>query len=169
MRPRLPVPPALLREPFRLADALALGVSAKTLRGPQFRRVVPTVYVAADIPDSIQLRYDAARLVLPPMSVASHELAAGLWGLPVPRPGAMHITVSTAADRRRPGVIAHVRPVGADVRIHQGRPVLSPERTFCDLAAARPPLGLVDLVILGDAAVRAGSRRPSGWSSAARR
>jgi len=154
VQPRLVVPPELMRGPFRRADAHRLGVSAKTLRGPQFRRVLRGVYVPATAPDTVQLRYDAARLVLPSGSVASHRTAAELWQLPLPRGTGLHFTVPTVGRRSEAGVTSHTTRLGDDVQLLHGRALTSPQRTFADLAASRQPLGLVDLVILGDAAVR---------------
>ena len=67
------------------------------------------------------------------------------------------------------GVRASLAPLGGDVRKVDGRPVLSVERTFLDLAASRPALNLVDLVILGDAAVRRGWTKPEQIAERAER
>lgn len=146
--------------PFCLADAVALGVSRHVLAGPRFRRVLRSVYVLADRPDTVETRLDAAQLLLPD-AVGSHLTAATLRGLPTPDGDrTLHVTIAPPRDYPRiSGVRVHVAPIGADSRTVHGRLVLSVERTMVDLAA--DGLSLVDLVILGDAAVR------RGWTSRA--
>ena len=149
------LPPQLTGGPFRLADAVALGVSRHVLAGQRFRQVIRGVYVLAERPNSVQSWLDAVRLVLPD-AVGSHTTAADLRGLPTPKLDELvHVTVPPPREYPRiSGVRVHVAPIGTDLRQVHGRPVLSVERTLLDLAGAG--VSLVDLVIFGDAAVRRG-------------
>lgn len=167
MARRTDLPPELSKGPFTVAQAAALGVSAKVLRGQRVRRVYRNVYVLADIPDSIGLRLDAVRLLVPD-AVGSHHTAAGLRSLVVPESPRLHITVPDSDRRPRiDGVQPHRAQLHDDVRMVGGRPVLSVERTLSDLA--RSDLPLADLVIFGDAAVRHGWTTPEALTGRAER
>jgi hypothetical protein len=114
--------------------------------------------VLAELPDTTQLRFDALRLLLP-AAVASHHTAAVLMGLPVPSSATLHVSLpAPAAYAQIAGVRVHVTALGTDdVRRVGGRPVTSAARTFVDLAHVAhrcDDLTLIDLVTLGDAAVR---------------
>ena len=152
------LPPELGRGPFTTAQAARLGVSGDVLAGQRFRRLHRGVYVRADVPDTIPLRVDAVRLLVP-SAVASHHTAAILRSLPAPPETRVHITVPDLATHPRiAGVRSHVAPVRGAVSLVDGRPVLSVPRTLADLAAVG--VGLVDLVTFGDAGVR------RGWTTA---
>ena len=75
MRPTV-VPQALNGQPFQTADALALGVSWKTLQGSRFRRLAKCVYVAATTAHSQRIQVRAVMLALP-----SGTIATGVTGL----------------------------------------------------------------------------------------
>jgi hypothetical protein len=150
------LPPQLLAGPFTLAYALKWGVPRTALRGQRFRRPFRGVLVPAHLADTLQLKVDAARLLLPADALFSHHTAAALRTLPVRDDGLVHVTVPTPTARPRiRGVASHVGEGPATVV--DGRPVVSPERNFLELGAH---LSLVDLLILGDAMVR------HGWTSA---
>lgn len=78
---RFPLP---IDAPFTRADALRAGLTDKRLRtlvrGGCLRRMVNGVYVAAHAPDSLALRAEALRLVVPPGCFACDETAAWLHG-----------------------------------------------------------------------------------------
>ncbi len=161
------LPPELCRGPFTTATAAALGVSVHVLAGRRFRQLYRGVHVLADHPDTAALRFDGVRLLVP-RAAASHHTAALLRSLPVPGPAdrAVHITVADPANRVRiAGVCTHRAPFGVDLLQVEGRAVLSVERTLCDLATAG--VGLLDLVIFGDAAVRRGWTGPGDLSARA--
>jgi hypothetical protein len=153
------IPAELLTGPFRLSDALRLGVSRQVLRGSRFRRVFRGAYVAADVPDSLAVRVDAARLLLPDSAVFSHQTAAALRLLPVPAHTPVEATVPPGLPRCRVrGLVVHHGLLERDVTLVDGLRVIRPERNFVELAGR---LSLVDLVILGDATIR------RGWTTAA--
>jgi hypothetical protein len=82
MRPTV-IPQALDGQPFRTANAFALGVSLKTLRGARFRRIAKGVYVAAAAADSHRIRVRGVMLTLPPGTVATGVTGLQLLGVDV--------------------------------------------------------------------------------------
>jgi len=77
------VPEALAGRPFTIAMAAAAGVSAAQLRSRAYRLVFRGVYVDATVDDSRELRFAAARLVIPECGVACGWTAAWLHGVDV--------------------------------------------------------------------------------------
>jgi very-short-patch-repair endonuclease len=144
------------RRPFTRADALAAGLSVKQLRGSRFRRIFRGVLIDADVPDSPWVRTAAALLLHPAVAFASHHSAGRLYGVPLPRHPFEHVTVWRPGDRAsRQGIRCHVTKFAEpdDVVSVQGLRVSTPCRMFVELASV---LGLVDLVVVGDAMVRLG-------------
>lgn len=97
--------------PFRGSEAVGAGVlTAPQLRGPAVRRLFQDVYVPAAIPDTHELRCEAAALVLHPEAVITGRSAATLRGVPLARtkdsielvvPEAVRIFRRTGLDIRR--------------------------------------------------------------------
>lgn len=81
-----------------------------------------------------------------------------MYGVPLPTLADEHVSVLRPEDRRRrDGIRNHVVPASIPVvRLH-GLRVLSAEQLFVELAEQ---LSLVDLVVVGDALVRARRTRP---------
>ena len=133
-----PVPATLLSgQPFLVADAVAMGVSYKQLRGGRFRRVCRDVYVAADVLDSERLRLAAIRLVLPTDAVLSGLSAAWLLGLDIGRTDdLLEVTVPRGLTVGSRGLLrvrqAELPP--EDIVVRAGVPVTRPLRTAFDLA-----------------------------------
>jgi hypothetical protein len=72
--------------PFRGSAAIASGLLTwKQLRGPRWRRLLPDVYVAADVAVDHRLWSHAALVYAGPVSAISGLSAARLWGAPVGR------------------------------------------------------------------------------------
>lgn len=71
--------------PFTLAGARARGCSAKALRGlvakQEVRRVIQGVYVAAWVPDTIEIRARALSLVVPSGAAVCRSAAAWMHGI----------------------------------------------------------------------------------------
>ncbi len=144
------IPPKLRAAPFTTASAKAAGVSLDVLRGSRFRQLRRGVYVVAEIPDSVELRVDAARLVLPTEVVFSHQTAALLRGVPVTDDGLVHVRIPSGWPRARlSGVRIHEG--GGGWAHSRGRRVSTPADVFVELAEE---LDLVGLVIAGDALAR---------------
>jgi hypothetical protein len=146
MRPTV-IPQALDGQPFRTADAYALGVSLKSLRGGRFRRIAKGVYVTAAAAESHRIRVRGLMLALPPGTVAT-----GVTGLQL-----LGVDVGSAT----PMVFASIHPWPVrrrDVkvmRLKQLPPhrdgIASPEQ--CWLVAAST-LNLLELVTAGDSLLR---------------
>jgi hypothetical protein len=82
MRPTV-IPEPLIGQPFRTADAHALGVSLKTLQGARFRRIAKGVYVAAAAAESHRIRVRGVMLALPPGTIATGVTGLQLYGIDV--------------------------------------------------------------------------------------
>jgi hypothetical protein len=66
---------------FRGRDAVSAGLlTPDALRGPVWRRLYRGVYADAELPDTLDVRIDAARLLLPSGGVFSGRTAAHLFG-----------------------------------------------------------------------------------------
>ena len=108
--------------------------------------------------------------VLPPSACLTHLTGAALHGLWLPPlPVGLPVFVSMDKDQTRPKrpelrVIRHTKPVARTTR--RGLPVATVEETL--LACARD-LGLLDLVVLGDSALRAGLTTPTALLACASR
>ena len=144
------------RAPFSRADARAAGIAEGKLRTPAYQRLFHDTYVCSSVAVTAEVRTAAALDRTGPDAYASHHTAAELWGIPVPVDGLVHVTTAKSQGRnRRRGVLTH-QPVtvrgGTTVR--NGIRLSTPAQVFCELAAAG--LGLVDLVIAGDAMLRKG-------------
>lgn len=104
-------------------------------------------------PDHPLIRAEAALLLHPPGSFASHSTAARAHGLPVPQDPLTHVRVRNPVDRRRrDGIRCHVGE-STDVVTIGGVRVSGAHAMFVELASM---LSLVDLVVVGDALVRLG-------------
>ena len=77
------IPQALNGQPFRTAEAYALGVSLKTLQGGRFRRITKGVYVAATTADSHRIHVRGVLLVSPPGTIATGVTGLQLLGVDV--------------------------------------------------------------------------------------
>jgi hypothetical protein len=155
--------PLDLCRPFTRRQALAAGISAKSLRGPKFRRLLRGVFVAASAPRLDEERIDAALLLYDPSAVASHSSAARLFGVPIQTSPEEHVTVLDPRHRRRrEGVVCHVDAAVEVTRI-RGRRVVSAHALFVQLASS---LTLVDLVVVGDHLVRRGIATPESLCTA---
>jgi len=138
--------------PFTTQQARAAGISPRVLRGPRFRKLGKGIYVAATAEPTRLQAIQAALLAHPPTAHASHLSAAEVLRIPVPHDPLVHVTVVHPDDRRRrPGVRTHVWARGTELVAVRGVRIPRPEQVFVELAAI---LGLVDLVVAGDAIVR---------------
>ena len=140
--------------PFTRADARAAGITEKVLLSGRYQKVHYDTYVSAHVLVTPQVRARAALHVAPRGAYVSHLSAAELWGLPAPADGHTHLTVAERSERlRRQGIKSHLgQPAAARTRL-KGIPLSTPEQTFVDLATYGLPL--VDLVVIGDAMLKA--------------
>lgn len=153
------------RRPFPRWRGIKAGLGRATLDGPGYRRLLYGVLVAADVPDSPQLRAEAVLLCFFGSAFASHATAARVWSLPVNLPPGEHVTVPEVGHRlRRTGVTCHVRPA-AEVAVVDGIRVSTLPDLFVELASLLP---LVELVVAGDWMVRRRGVRPKQLIATAR-
>ena len=144
------------RVPFSRADARAGGLAEHLLRTPAYQRLFHDTYLCSSIAVTTEMRAAAAIGRTGPDAYASHHTAAELWGVPVPIDGLVHVTTAKFEGRnRRRGVLTH-QPLTArgSVAVRHGVRLSRPTQVFCELAAAG--VGLVDLVVAGDAMVKKG-------------
>jgi hypothetical protein len=148
-----PLPPTLRRRPFTVAEAHVLGLGEGRLRNSDLSRPASGVRRLGPTEGLAQLA-EATRLVLPVGSAFSHLTAARMLGLPVPRRWAPTepldiMNVTTAPKIRRAGCAGHRGLESRRVMARNGLRVVSPEDTWCDLAATGT-LDLDELIVLGD-------------------
>ena len=144
------------RVPFSRADARAAGLAEHLLRTPAYQRLFHDTYLCSSVSVTTEMRAAAAISRTGPGAYASHHTAAELWGVPVPIDGLVHVTTAKLEGRnRRRGVLTH-QPLTArgSVAVRHGVRLSRPTQVFCELAAAG--VGLVDLVVAGDAMVMKG-------------
>ena len=91
------------RTPFLRRTALGAGVSAKELRGPGYRLVLPGTFVAATTVITPRVRARAALLPYDGVAWASHASAARVYDLPIP----------TIADANKAALISLGKRVSA--------------------------------------------------------
>lgn len=152
------------RKPFTIEAGRAAGLSRRQFGSADYPRVAHGLYVAAGVRTDALLR---ARPLLGRLTGdphLSHQTAAELHGLWVPKSALLHVCRDAARKRLRPADIAsHQCPCHGDGRepgdIQElaGVPVSSPLKCFRELADV---LELVDLVILGDSLVARGFVSP---------
>jgi hypothetical protein len=158
--------PADLSQPFTRAEFIAAGGRRHALEGPKYHNVTRSVHVDVCRLDS-DTRIRAALKVHPEGAFASHWSAAQVLSLPVPDNPFEHVTVRNPDDRRyRPTIKPHVTIRKRGVIVVRGIPVTDPITTFLQMAGH---LGLVDLVVLGDAIVRIHRISPARLLEAAQR
>jgi very-short-patch-repair endonuclease len=138
--------------PFTTAQALAAGIEASRLRGPEFRRLSKGKYVSSLRRPSALLDAEAALLGHPPRACGTHSTAARAYRMPVPHDPEAHVGVVDPLDRRRrAGVRSHVIAPTTRVVVLKGVPLASPADVFIQMADSLP---LVELVVIGDFIVR---------------
>ena len=153
--------PEGLGQAFGVAEARASGVSADRLRARDLEtpfwgaRIHPEPSVDDPFLEQVRALRERCRAycaVAPPRVAFSHETAARLWGIPLPRdsPSApLDVTVPGRAVRRR-GVRGHSAAI-SDSRMLGGLPVVAPAVAWLQLAAT---LTLDELIVAGDYLVR---------------
>ena len=94
--------------PITTAQARERGLTARQLASPKWRQIVRGVWVAADTPDTLQLRVAAVALVLPARAVVCGPTAAWLRGAPLLRADDLDVHVlcpSGSRIRSRTGLV----------------------------------------------------------------
>jgi very-short-patch-repair endonuclease len=122
-----------------LAAGIGPGAIATRVRRHRLHRLHRGVYAVGHTALVPLAREMAAVLACGADAAISHRSAARLWRLVEQDDGPIDVTVTRSAGRR-PGLRIHRSRTfaPADVRIRQGIPVTTPERTLLDLAEAAP-------------------------------
>lgn len=155
-----------LFEPMRRRDLISAGVRDSALRRGDYHRVIHGIWVRAEAELDLWTRIAAVRALTGAQAVVSHATAAMVYGLPVPYDAEIHITLPRDHPRpRTDGVRPHLPRIPPRTHGVDGVRITTPEQTFLDLAR---PLGLVDLVAVGDALVAKGMTTPERLMAAAR-
>lgn len=147
----------MVEGPFTSGAALDAGVGESRLRRSDLWTPFRGVHLHRDQPDDLVRRSRAALALLPPDAVLCHVTALRLLGVAVPwqleKDDRVHVTVPHGAARaQRRGLMVHTtNDVPPRYRGPSGLAVLTPERTWRDLAA---DLDVDALVVLGDAMLR---------------
>ena len=151
-----PLPPELRDEPFEDAAALVRGISRSRLRASDLRVPHRGVRVTATASGDPAARIAAHAVPMAADEYFSHTTAALLYGIPLPRAtaGAGRIDVSVQFPPHPPqvrGIVGHRLSVPIAPRTRKGLRMVSPARTWTQLAAV---LEHDDLVIAGDYLVK---------------
>ena len=140
---RFPLP---LEEPFTAAEARKAGIHSSELsvlcEEGYLRRLLKSVYVAAQVPDSLELRAAALRLVVPADAVVTDRTAGWLLGAPMVLAPGDHLvvpTVSMFVNREGARLRNELSSSGEralrpdEIMEVLGLQVTTPLRTACDL------------------------------------
>ena len=134
--------------PFTTAQAIEAGISPTRLQSRDFRQVFRGVWVPQGAEDTREMRFAAARLVIPPRGRLCGLTAAWLHGADVHRLDDLDVQVGFAKGERirsRPGIdVCQESLDDADIVVLDGLRVTSPVRTVFDcLRWLKNPEGLV--------------------------
>jgi hypothetical protein len=149
------VPAELTAGPFTLTDALRTRLDRWHLEGSNWRRLGPGVYAWAGLPDTPELRLNAARVRLPSAAVFSGLTAAWLHGLDVVACEPIEVTIPKGAGvSARSGLVVRRAAIAAAevVTLHEMQ-ATSILRTLGDLCIR---LSVVEAVVIADMALHAG-------------
>ena len=154
-----PLPSDIAEQPFRVRDAIDLGVGRGRLRGADLARPFSGVRVPSSTGELLEACRAYASLGRP--DAFSHTTAAELFGAPLPRhhrhsvDDRLHVTVpGRLRGRQLAGVVGHASTRFTAVDL-DGLRVIAPAQTWLDLA---PMLSVEQLVAVGDFLI--GGRNP---------
>jgi hypothetical protein len=127
----------MLSGPFTTEQAVTLGVTRRVLQGrPHWRQVFRDVWVHDSLEDSVELRFQAVSLILPPYAVVCELTAAWLYGADVRRQDDLDIHISFPKGKRwrsRSGLDVSQETLSEDdVVTVRGVRVTTPTRTAFD-------------------------------------
>ena len=173
--PLRPVVPAALRTgPFKLAEAIPLGVTRGQLRGPGYCRLGAGLYRWAGLNENPQLILSAFARRLPVGAAFSGCTAAWLHGLDVAPCDPIEVTIPEpiGSSRRAGASVRRAALSGDEIALRRGLPATSALRTVVDLGgrdsliegvvAADLFLHAALVTIAGCALMSPGIREPRG-------
>ncbi|GAA2855023.1 hypothetical protein GCM10010472_10360 [Pseudonocardia halophobica] len=129
--------------PFLGSEATATGsLTRGALRGPRFRRLLPDVYVPADLPVDLAVRARAAAVWAGKGAVVAGWAAAELLGASCgPRDAPVDLIIRGGTTRSPAGVLLRRTRLWSDETTHRaGVEVTTPARTAFDVARWAPDL-----------------------------
>ena len=152
MPQRESLPTKFIGVPFAASEARAFGISASRLRASELRAPIRGIREPRASNDSFETLISRYAAHMADDEHFSHVTAAKLYGIPLPRHlenlPIIHISVHEPAfPPRVRGIIGHRLSVPIAPRLRGGLQMISPARTFTQLAAV---LSHDDLVIAGD-------------------
>ena len=150
-----------ISSPFRGSDAIKQGLlTPKQLRGPNYHRLFPGIYLHRGSASDLRTRSIAAYLLVSETGALAGYSAAELLGARcAPRDADVEVLTPGRRLRQRPGMRVHRGFVADDeVTTVHGVLVTSPVRTAFDLARWLP---LIDAVVAVDALARVCEFLPS--------
>src|SRR6266566_7708738 len=149
------LPAQLTAGPFTLEDALRAGLNRWHLEGSNWRRLGPSLYSWAGLPDTPELRLDAACRRLPQSAVFSGLTAAWLHGLDVAAGEPIEVTIPKGAgiSARSGFVVRRAAVAASEIVSLRGMPATSILRTLSDLCIR---LSEIEAVVIADLALHAG-------------
>ncbi|MGH3502781.1 MAG: hypothetical protein ACRDQA_18090 [Nocardioidaceae bacterium] len=139
-----------LEQPFTTQQARDIGITRHRLRSllldKTLRRVLHGVYAGNDLPDTIDMRVQAAKLVVKPFVIVCDRTAAWLYGVDTLKYRELEIlppidtcVLPSQSRVRREGCQGHERDLEPpDIIDVGGLQVTSPLRTGLDLGCALP-------------------------------
>lgn len=138
----------LLEGPFTTAQAIEAGVSPTQLQSRDYRQLFRSVWVAHELPETREMRFAAARLVIPPRGTLCGLTGAWLYGADVRRLDDLNVHVGFAKGKRirnRQGIdVCQETLDRTDICMLDDIQVTTPVRTAFDcLRWLRHPEGLV--------------------------
>lgn len=156
------LPAELIRGPFGVDDAYAIGLNRGRLRRQDLIRRFRGVYTLSSTSDTLIARCHALRLKMRPGWVFSGITAARLYGIPVPRrwhpdEGVHVLALGGSNVPRLEGVVGTRSGIPLQTRVLFGLPILAPADAWTTLVEM---LELTDLVAAGDRIV--GMHEPLG-------
>ncbi len=164
MPPTPRTPPELLGAPFHLRDAFAAGLTRHQLATRCWVRLFRQVYVHHSVDLTDKMRFDAARLIVPPEAATIGLTAAWLYGIWTPSPGAA-VPMSFGLPLHR-GAFRTTDATGRRIVLDEGDTdeldgvlVTTPERTCFGLMTASTP---TEAVVWADAFLHSGTTTAHG-------
>jgi very-short-patch-repair endonuclease len=149
------LPAQLTAGPFTLEDALRAGLNRWHLEGSNWRRLGPSLYSWVGLPDTPELRLEAACRRLPQTAVFSGLTAAWLYGLDVAVGEPIEVTIPKGAgvSARSGFVVRRAAVAASEIVSLRGMRATSILRTLSDLCIR---LSEIEAVVIADMALHAG-------------
>ncbi len=158
------LPAELKTGPFTLQDARQAGLERWHLDSSEWRRLGPSVYAWAGLPESPELRLQAACLRLPQSAVFSGLTSAWLHGLDVGHCEPIEVTIPKGGrvSARSGFVVRRAAVAASEIVSLRGVRTTSILRTLSDLCIR---LSEIEAVVIADMALHAGLTKLADLSS----